>query len=164
MQNSNAWITTGIKTSCNNKTKLYLLCRESNDPKLKTHYSNYCKTLSKDITAAKKMYYNNKLANSNNKPKTTWNIIKTITNNKNNCKNILMMQIDGEITTHYQTIAEKFNHYYISVADNITNNNSINNTTDNSNKINLLNYLYSAFKQSITKITVKNNSYLWNRK
>jgi len=98
------------------------------------------------------MYYNNKLANSNNKPKTAWSIIKTITNNKKNCNNILMMHIDGKITTHYQTIAEKFNHYYVSVADNITNNKS---TTDNSNKINPLNYLYSAFKQSSTNITVK---------
>ena len=35
MQNSSAWITTGIKTSCNNKRKLYFLCRKSNDPKLK---------------------------------------------------------------------------------------------------------------------------------
>ena len=89
------------------------------------------------------MYNNNKFANSDNKPKTTWSIIKTITNNKKNCNNIIMMQIDGKITTHYQTIGEKFNHYYVSVADNINNNKS---TTDNSNKINPLNYLYSAFK------------------
>jgi len=105
------------------------------------------------------MYYNNKLANSSNKPKTTWSIIKTITNN-NKCNNILMMQIDGKVTTHYQTIAEKFNHCYISVTDNITNNMFINNTTDNSNKINPLNYLYSTFKQSFTNMTVKKNYYL----
>lgn len=66
-----------------------------------------------------------------------------------------MMQIDGKVTSHYQTIAEKFNHYYVSVADNITNNKS---TTDNSNKINPLNYLYSAFKHSFTNITVKNTT------
>jgi len=64
-----------------------------------------------------------------------------------------MMQTDGKVTTHYQTIVENFNHYYVSVADNINNNKF---TTDNSNKINLLNYLYSAFKQSFTNITVKN--------
>jgi len=152
MQNSNAWVTTGIKTSCSNKRKLYLLCRESNDLKLKTHYRNYCKTLSKLTTAAKKIYYSNKLGNSNNKPKTTWSITKTITNNNKNCDNILMMKIDGKITTHYQNIAKKFNHYYVSVTDNINNNKS---TTDNSNKINQLNNLYSAFKQSFTNITVK---------
>jgi len=43
----------------------------------------------------------------------------------------------------------------MSVADNITNNKSIKNTTDNSNKINPLNYLYSAFKESFTNMTVK---------
>ena len=101
------------KTPCNNKRKLCLLCRYSNDPKLKTEDRNYCKTLSEVVAAAKKVYYNNKFVNSNNKPKTTWSIIKTITNNKNNCKNILMMQIDGKITSHYQTIAEKFNRYYV---------------------------------------------------
>jgi len=54
------------------------------------------------------MYCNNKLTNSTNKPKITWSIIKTITNNKKNLNNILMMEIDGNITTHHQTIAEKF--------------------------------------------------------
>ena len=98
--------------------------------------------------------YNTQLANSDNKPKTTWNTIKTITNKKN-VNNILMMQIDGKITTHYQTIAEKCNHYYVSVTDNIDNNKS---TTDNSNKINPLNYLYSVFKQSFTNIMVKNTT------
>jgi len=49
-QNSKAWLTTGIKTSCNNKRKLYLLYRESNDPNLKIYYKNYCKILSKVIT------------------------------------------------------------------------------------------------------------------
>ena len=88
MQNPKPWLTTWIKTSCNNKRKLYLLNRESNDPNLKMYYKNYCKILSTVITSAKKVYYNNKLTNSTNKPKTTWNIIKTITNNKKNPNNI----------------------------------------------------------------------------
>jgi len=100
------------------------------------------------------MYYNNKLTNSDNKPKTTWIIIETITNNKKNCHNILM-QIDGKFTTQYETIAEKFNHYYVSVINIINNNKS---TTDNTNKIYSLNYLYSAFKQNFTNITVKNTT------
>ena len=43
----------------------------------------------------------------------------------------------------------------MSVADNIANNKS---TTDNSNKINLLNYLYSASKQFFANVTVKNTT------
>jgi len=38
-----------------------------------------------------------------------------------------MMKIDGRTTTHCQSIAEKMNNYYVPVADNITNNNPINN-------------------------------------
>jgi len=133
-QNSKAWLTTGIKTSCNNKRKLYLLYRESNNPNLKIYYKNYCKILSKVIILAKKMYYNNKLANSTNKPRTTWSIIKIYTNNKKNPDDILMMEIDGKITTHHQTIAEELNNYYVSVADNITNNNPVNNTIGDLNK------------------------------
>jgi hypothetical protein len=35
-----------------------------------------------------------------------------------------MMEIEGKLTTHHQkSIAEKFNTYYISVADKITNSN-----------------------------------------
>jgi hypothetical protein len=73
-------LTPGIKTSCYNKRKLHLLYMESNDPNLKIYYTNHCKILSKVIILAKKMYYNNKLENSTNKTKTTFSIIKTITN------------------------------------------------------------------------------------
>jgi uncharacterized phage-associated protein len=105
------------------------------------------------------MYYNNKLANTTNKTKTTQSIIKTITNNRKNLNNILMMEIDGKIMMHHQTIAEKFNNYYVSVANNITNNNNpINNIIGDLNKINPLNYLYSAFKQSFTNIKIKNTT------
>jgi len=41
-----------------------------------------------------------------------------------------MIEIDGQLTTHQKTTPEKFNNYYVSVADNITNNNPINNTID----------------------------------
>jgi len=83
---------------------------------------------------------------------------KKITNNQNNPNDILMMEIDGKITTHHQTTAEEFNNYYISVADNITNNNLVNNTIGDLNKDNPFNYLYSAFQQSFTNIKLKNKT------
>ena len=54
---------------------------------------------------------------------------------------------------HKQTITQKFNHYYVSDSDKNIKNKS---TTVNSNKINTLNYLYSALKQCFTNIIVKN--------
>jgi hypothetical protein len=57
MQMSKAWLTTGIKITCSNKRKLYLLYRKSNNPKLKIYYKNYCKVLPKVIILAKKKMY-----------------------------------------------------------------------------------------------------------
>jgi len=96
-QDNKNWLTTGIKTSYNNKRKLYQLCKESNDSNLKKHYKKYCKLLTKVITLAKKLYYSAKLTNSTNKPKTTWNIIKRITNNQKKSNNMLMMEIEGKL-------------------------------------------------------------------
>jgi uncharacterized protein (DUF2225 family) len=60
--------------------------------------------------------------------------------------------------SRHPTVAEKFSNYYVSVADNITNNNPINNTIGDLNKITPLNCLYSVFKQSFTNIKIKNTT------
>jgi len=120
---------------------------------LKKQYKEYCKLLTKVITLAKKLYYSAKLTNSTNNNKKTWNIIKTITNNQRKSNNMLMMEIEGKLTTHSQSIVEKCNTYYIFAADNIKNNNQANNTIDDLHKKNPLSYLYSAFQQSFVKNT-----------
>jgi hypothetical protein len=73
---------TGIKTSDQHKRVLYLLCRSTNNPKLKTHYETYCRTLSDIIKIAKKSYYNKLITDSKNKAKSIWNIVKTETKKK----------------------------------------------------------------------------------
>jgi len=52
-QHNKAWITTGIKISSQHKRDLYLLCRITNNPKLKNHYKTYCRILSDVIKTAK---------------------------------------------------------------------------------------------------------------
>jgi len=42
-------LTTGIRTSCNNKRRLHLLCKDNKDLKLKKYYKKYCKLLKKII-------------------------------------------------------------------------------------------------------------------
>ena len=93
-----------------------------------------------------------------NKPKTMWSIVKTITNNKNNIDAVSIMVLDGKITTHNQTIADKLNNYYISVADSIININFTNNTNGDTNKIGPWKYVYSVFKQSFMNIKMKNTT------
>jgi len=57
---------------------------------------------------------------------------------------------------HQQIIAEKLNNYYVSVVDNINNNNPMNNNNGDLSKMNPLDYLYSVFKQSFPNIKMKN--------
>ena len=49
----NPWLTTGITISCSNKRKIYLTCRNSNDPTHKKYYKKYCQILSTVIISAK---------------------------------------------------------------------------------------------------------------
>jgi len=47
--NTEVWLTSGIKTSCLNKRKIFLISKNSNDPNLQNHYKKYCKILSEVI-------------------------------------------------------------------------------------------------------------------
>ena len=51
---SKPWITTGIKISCVNKSKLFQTYRHTKDPGFKSYYKKYCKILALTILAAKK--------------------------------------------------------------------------------------------------------------
>jgi hypothetical protein len=88
------WLTTGIRISCTNKHKLYLTYRNSNDPNFKQFYKKHCKILSSVITTAKKMHFDILISKSTNKSRATWNIVKTITNNKDTTNNVTTMNIN----------------------------------------------------------------------
>jgi hypothetical protein len=92
------WLTNGIRISCVNKRKLYLTYRDSNDPNFKEYYKKYCRTLTKVLTTAKKLYYNKLLWKSNNKTKTVWNIVKSITNNTDSTNNASSMNINDKLS------------------------------------------------------------------
>jgi len=54
---------------------------------------------------AKKLYYNNLINKSNNKPKTTWNVVRTITNNGKVKNNSTTINVKNKLTTNPLTIA-----------------------------------------------------------
>ena len=115
--NQKPWLTSGIRISCANKRKRYLTYRNGNDPNFKEYYKKYCRIPSIVIMSAKKLCYNKLLLNSN-KPKTTWNIVKTITNNNNTNNNISTMNINDKLSSNPLAIASAFNIYFSSVAEN----------------------------------------------
>jgi hypothetical protein len=59
---------------------------------------------------------------SNNKTKTTWSIVITITNNKNIINNITIMNINNKLSSNPLTTANAFNTYFSSTAENLIKN------------------------------------------
>ena len=88
--------------------------------------------------SAKKLYYNKLLLKSNNKPNTTWNIVKTITNNKNTINNISTMNIKDKLSSNPLAIANAFNTNFSSEAENLIKNFSGKNTTNNNDPVSYL--------------------------
>jgi len=78
--------------------------------------------LSKVIKGAKQLYYNNKISKSNNKIKTTCDIIKTETCKNHTNKGTQLTNTDLKLITNQQSIGNSFNNYYLTVADKITGN------------------------------------------
>ena len=135
---------------------MYATYRISNNSNYKTYYKNYCKILSSVITTAKKMYFDKLLLKSTNRPSTIWNIVKTLTNNVTTSSNIEEMNINNNLTSNSSTIANAFNAYFSSVAENLTSKNYPG--TDFMNTNDPLTHLKKNFKQTFSSIRLNNTT------
>jgi hypothetical protein len=111
--------------------------------------------LSNVIRAAKKLYYNRLISNSDNKVRTTWNIIKTVTGRKLKNHGIQTLNIDGKLTDDHNTIVESLNNYCLTVADKINNDNSNPDLNNRDEAYKYLNYLSQAFTTPFPAIKFK---------
>jgi hypothetical protein len=104
------------------------------------HYMKYCKILSDIIKLAKKLHYNNLIVNSTNKTKTTWDVIRSVTNSKSDKNVISSVSTDGKEYDNPQTMASIFNTHFI-MPSNQTHYNIPTNVS------NSLSYLFEVYKQ-----------------
>jgi hypothetical protein len=79
-----AWLTAGIRISCQHKRNLHMLCKSTECHTLLAYYKKYSKILREVIKAAKRIYYNKMIVNFNNKSKTIWNIVNNEISKHNN--------------------------------------------------------------------------------
>ena len=117
--NGNAWIITGIRTSCKRKRELYLLCKNSRDSLLINHYKLYCKILSNVIQGAKKYYFSKQIKKKKKrkkekkkkekKMKTTWDITRSLTGINTKNEDVHHLNINGNVNCNFQTIPDSFN-------------------------------------------------------
>jgi hypothetical protein len=145
-QYNKTWITKGIRISCGHKRELYVLSRNTDNPKLLRYYKKYCKILS-DIKLAKKLYYNKLIINSKNKVKTTWGIIKSVTKAKSSKSTITSISSRGKSHNNPQTMANIFNNYFIMPPNQM----QLNKLTNISNS---LSYLSEVHKRTFPNINL----------
>ena len=105
--------------SCKHKTELFIASRNSNNLDFKMYYRRYCKILSVVIKEAKKLNYADKIKKSVNKNKTVWDIVNLETNKTGNAEEINTLKIGGNTINDHQEIANAFNKYFLTVAENI---------------------------------------------
>ncbi|PNF42587.1 hypothetical protein B7P43_G03095, partial [Cryptotermes secundus] len=146
---SKQWLTTGIKTSCRRKRELYLLAKFHDNENLKQYYKSYCKILTKVINEAKRLSNEDKITNSNNVAKTTWNIIRAELGK--DCSK-------GKICNTVQINSSNFNNYFLNVADNITQKISSQFTSDTDSNNKYKYYLNLAAKGPFPKIIFNNKT------
>ena len=93
---------------------------------------------------------------SNNKPKTTWKIVKTITNYKVNINNISTMNIKDKISSNPLAITNASNTHFSSVAENLLVKNFLGKNVINNRDA--ISYLHQNFRQSFSTIKLRNNT------
>jgi hypothetical protein len=98
--------------SCARKRELYAPCRNTDNLELTRHYKKYCKVLTDVIKLAKKCYYNRLIQNFKNKIKTSWGIIRFVTNANSSKNTIPIINIDGKLHNNIQIIVNAINNYF----------------------------------------------------
>jgi hypothetical protein len=117
-----AWLTAGIRNSCQHKRHLFLLCRSIKSPTLLAYYKKYTEILRAVMKKAKRIYYNKLIINSDDKTKTIWKIVNKEAskyNNNNNNKNHdhpLLIKDRKRISNGLQ-IANAFNVHFTTIMD-----------------------------------------------
>lgn len=112
------WITNGIKTSSRNLKDLNIQQKQGFIDI--TFYKKYKLIYRRVIREAKKMYYDNKIINSENKSKMVWNIINSTIKNQSSCKQYSISLNDTDITDKNQ-IANIFNNHFVNLPQQISN-------------------------------------------
>lgn len=112
------WLTMGIKKSCLNKRLYRLFLTQTSNETLKKHYKLYEKILKKTVQKAKKIRNAHKFKKSNNKMKTTWQIINSENRNNNSkIKQNIALEINNRLCQRPKEVANAFNHYFSQIGN-----------------------------------------------
>ena len=113
------WMINAVIKKLHSRDHLLKVARKSDNS---SDWANYREARNKAVSAlrsAKREFYKNAFEENRNNPKATWNTIKTLTGSGKMNKGISKLQLDGKAVENATEIAEQFNSYFSSIADNM---------------------------------------------
>lgn len=120
------WITISV---CNKiKKRNSLIKKLKNEPTnecLKKQIKEFRNKLNSEIRTLKNKYYNKLFDDKKNNIKETWKLLNEVTGQKKTDKTLIKLEINNTIIDDSFTVANKFNEYFLTVADGYTSKNKI---------------------------------------
>lgn len=157
------WLTKGLRRCCISKRNLYLhYIRSSKEKNInKDRYCLYNKLLKKCLSQAQRLHNRNRINQSQNKCKTTWQIINE--NDNNDTNNLIDTITKDDINyCNSDAIAELFNNFFIDMTNNSNSNNFNSNDILMSNNLNNITNNSNCNKLNSNDIPMNNNSMFLN--
>lgn len=111
----NSWLTNGIRVSSNNKRDIFILVKRFPHPVLKQYYNRYSKILKNVVIAAKRLDTESKIITSNNKTKTIWQCVNSLTGRVAGTYDISLVNDHSEIIQDSTKIADIFLNQFNSI-------------------------------------------------
>jgi hypothetical protein len=97
----------------------HIYSRNSNDPNTRAFYNEYCKILHNVIKEAKKQHYSTLIAKSDNKVRTTWNIIKREMGKLHLTEQTPSLLTNNEKVKGPKTVANAFNNVFLTITESL---------------------------------------------
>jgi hypothetical protein len=116
----NKFITQGILVSRMRKNELLKLHVKSRTPESKEIYSNYRNMYNKIVRASKKLYYRDQISANKKDPKKLWGLLKEVSTGEPLVDKIEKISENGNSFTEPVEIANKFNEFFSSVGNTIS--------------------------------------------
>ncbi|CAB4008485.1 Hypothetical predicted protein [Paramuricea clavata] len=118
------WLTDAIKKSMNRRDYLKKKAIKTNSTACHNAYKSLRNEINKKIMYAKhakRDYYTNCVDRNRNNTKQMWKHINQIVNKNSRSTNISVLQIDEQVITENETIADLFNEYFTDIGPNLSN-------------------------------------------
>ena len=114
-KNKKPWLTESMKLAIQKKNELWMKYTKYRSTYLGIQYNEYKRITQRIMRTTEKEYYEKLFTESRNNIVKSWKIIRDVINKRKNTTKTVSFRINEHDITDQQTIAEKFNEFYVNI-------------------------------------------------